>query len=68
MRPGITTAAPFDRTRVSGPTRRAISALSPTATIESPAAATAAAQGRAESSVQTPPYTTRLAGGWAGGL
>src|SRR5262245_7739010 len=65
MNPGVTSPAPLVRIRVAGPTRRAISALSPTAAIRSPRTATAEAQGRALSPVQIRPYTTRSAGSLA---
>src|SRR6187431_169538 len=62
MNPGVTSPSPSASTRVLGPTSFAISALSPTAETVSPETATAPAQGRAESPVQTRPYATRSAG------
>lgn len=66
MKPGTTMAAPLASTRVEGPTRRAMAALSPTAATVSPTTATPPAQGVAESPVQTRPKTTRSAGAASG--
>ena len=55
MNPGVTSPPGLASTLVSGPARAAISALSPTAETVSPETATAPAQGRAESPVQTRP-------------
>src|SRR3954469_22769017 len=62
VKPGVTRPCPLLRSRVPGPTSRAMSPLSPTAATRSPLTATAAAQGRALSPVHTRPYTTRSAG------
>src|ERR1043166_64754 len=63
MKPGTTSPPPASMRWVLAPTSRATSALSPTARTVSPRTATAAAQGRAVSPVQTRPKTTRSATG-----
>jgi hypothetical protein len=61
MKPGVISSAPFESTVVSGPTRDATVALSPTAMIVSPRVATADAHGAIESPVQTRPKATMSA-------
>src|ERR1041385_813621 len=61
MKPGATNPCPASMRTVFPPTSAATSALSPTARMVSPREATAAAQGRVESPVQTRPNTTKSA-------